>query len=273
MSLADRPSDSSRAVVPSVRPPDECRPHHPRQPGCVATGWKPCQRETATATSARHIAVACGYSPCSEVWRVLCHPPIGPACCAIAWLSRATISRRDASMTRGWELWFRVCSEGRNAAIFGEPNREPTAAVAEPRPAMLNQHPPSSEAHRALSSDACRRSDRDWGSRGRGFKSRRPDNDGLSQTALPAGRQQPRHVVSFDHLVVFWERAPRRDGSSRGERLLRQRLAAGLLDRIWSPQDSLPWPRQISFGTTSDGRWSHRFATIVPGRPSVLRPS
>jgi len=93
-----------------------------------------------------------------------------------------------------------------------------------------------------------------------------------SDPKLPYPRGGSCHVMSFYHLVVFWERAPRRDGSSPGERLLRQTVAAGLLERIWSPQDSIPWPRQICFDTASYGRWSQRFATIVPDRPSILRP-
>jgi hypothetical protein len=93
-----------------------------------------------------------------------------------------------------------------------------------------------------------------------------------SDPKLPYPRGGSCHVMSFYHLVVFWERAPRRDGSSPGERLLRQTVAAGLLERIWSPQDSVRWPRQISFDTAQYGRWSHRFATIVPDGRSMLRP-
>lgn len=78
------------------------------------------------------------------------------------------------------------------------------------------------------------------------------------------------HIMSFYHLVVFWERAPRRDGRSPGERLLQQTVAAGLLKRIWAPQEPVTWPMQVRFDSTSYGRWSRCFATIIPNRPSIV---
>lgn len=76
------------------------------------------------------------------------------------------------------------------------------------------------------------------------------------------------HVMSFYHLVVLWERVPRRDGQSPGERLLKRTAAAGLLKRIWSPQDSVVWPIHVRFDSASYSRWSRCFATIIPDRLS-----
>jgi hypothetical protein len=56
-----------------------------------------------------------------------------------------------------------------------EPNGEPTSPDAEPRRATSDRRSRSSDAHPATVSDARQRQNRDWGSRGRGFESRRPD--------------------------------------------------------------------------------------------------
>ena len=79
------------------------------------------------------------------------------------------------------------------------------------------------------------------------------------------------HIMSFYHLIVLWEHVPHRDGRSPGERLLRRTVAASLLRRIWPPHDLISYPLQVEFDTASYGRWSRRFATIIPNRRPAVR--
>jgi hypothetical protein len=67
---------------------------------------------------------------------------------------------------------------------FGE-SAEPTAANAEPLRANIQPHSRCSDAHRATVSATRPHSDRDWGSRGRGFKSRRPDAEAIFRIQMP----------------------------------------------------------------------------------------
>jgi hypothetical protein len=71
--------------------------------------------------------------------------------------------------------------------LKGEPNGEPTLADPGLRQPTASDRLSRSGACRATSGDMRRRPDSDWGSRGRGFKSRRPDDfsNGLGTTLGP----------------------------------------------------------------------------------------
>jgi hypothetical protein len=70
---------------------------------------------------------------------------------------------------------FRRRFYGAGFRFVGEPNREPTMLDPERFQATSSPHSRCSAAYIATLSDLRQRPDRDWGSRGRGFKSRRPD--------------------------------------------------------------------------------------------------
>ena len=63
---------------------------------------------------------------------------------------------------------------GSISQFVGEPNGA-SAGRCRAAPCDFRRRSRSSPAHRATASDALRRQNRGWGSRGRGFKSRRPD--------------------------------------------------------------------------------------------------
>jgi hypothetical protein len=81
---------------------------------------------------------------------------------------------RTRAHSRPFELAFRAALPRPNTTIFGEPNGEPTVADIQLRRATTSRVRAVhglTEPHPATRRDV----KRDWGSRGRGFKSRRPD--------------------------------------------------------------------------------------------------
>jgi len=55
--------------------PDECRNHHPWEPGAVVIDWRPCDCPAAIAARGGHIEVTCGTPSCTEVWQRPRHEP------------------------------------------------------------------------------------------------------------------------------------------------------------------------------------------------------
>jgi hypothetical protein len=55
--------------------PEECRSHHPWQPGTVRVTWEPCDCPAAGAARGGHIKVACGMPGCQEIWWKPRHEP------------------------------------------------------------------------------------------------------------------------------------------------------------------------------------------------------